>query len=64
LMIQSLPDGCQLIFNLYAVEGYTHVEIAEMLGISEGTSKSQYARARQLLQQKVLKTETMAYGKA
>jgi RNA polymerase sigma factor (sigma-70 family) len=54
-MIQSLPHGCQIVFNLFAIEGYNHKEIAEMLGISEGTSKSQYSRARSLLQQKILK---------
>ena len=48
-LIRQLPTGFQTIFNLYAVEGYTHGEIGEMLGISEGTSKSQYARARYLL---------------
>ncbi len=48
-LIRQLPTGFQTIFNLYAVEGFTHVEIGEMLGISEGTSKSQYARARYLL---------------
>lgn len=48
-LIQQLPTGYQTIFNLFAVEGYTHVEIAAMLGISEGTSRSQYARARALL---------------
>jgi len=48
-MIRQLPTGFQTIFNLYAIEGYTHVEIGEMLGISDGTSKSQYARARYLL---------------
>src|SRR6478609_7931761 len=42
-MVQSLPQGCQVIFNLFAIEGYGHKEIAEMLTISEGTSKSQYA---------------------
>lgn len=52
-MIQELPLGCQVIFNLYAIEGYTHKEIAEKLQVSEGTSKSQYARARFLLQQKL-----------
>jgi RNA polymerase sigma factor (sigma-70 family) len=51
--IRSLPVGCQAVFNLYAIEGYQHQEIAQMLGISEGTSKSQYARAKQLLQQKL-----------
>lgn len=48
-LIRQLPTGFQTIFNLYAVEGYTHGEIGQMLGISEGTSKSQYARARYLL---------------
>jgi RNA polymerase sigma-70 factor (ECF subfamily) len=48
-MVQSLPDGCRLVFNLFAIEGYGHKEIAEMLHISEGTSKSQYNRARALL---------------
>lgn len=54
-MIQSLPQGCQVVFNLFAMEGYSHKEIAEMLSISEGTSKSQYARAKSLLQSKILK---------
>lgn len=49
-LLQRLPEGCRLIFNLYAIEGYKHREIADQLGISEGTSKSQFARARQLLQ--------------
>jgi len=48
-LIRQLPPGYQAIFNLYAVEGYSHVEIGEMLGISDGTSRSQYARARALL---------------
>lgn len=48
-LIRQLPSGFQLIFNLYAIEGYSHVEIASMLGISDGTSRSQYARARALL---------------
>lgn len=48
-LIRQLPTGFQTIFNLHAVEGYTHVEIAAMLGISDGTSRSQYARARALL---------------
>ena len=57
-MIQALPQGCQVVFNLFAIEGYNHKEIAELLGISEGTSKSQYARARSLLQAKLLKEST------
>lgn len=48
-LIRQLPTGFQTIFNLYAVEGYKHGEIASMLGISEGTSRSQYARARVIL---------------
>jgi RNA polymerase sigma factor (sigma-70 family) len=48
-MIQSLAPRYQLVFNLYAIEGYSHKEIATMLEISEGTSKSQYSRARAIL---------------
>jgi RNA polymerase sigma factor (sigma-70 family) len=48
-LITQLPTGYQTIFNLYAVEGYTHAEIGQMLGIKEATSRSQYARARALL---------------
>lgn len=47
--IQELPLGYRTIFNLYAVEGFTHREIAETLNIAEGTSKSQFSRARKLL---------------
>lgn len=61
-MIQSLPQGCQIVFNLFAIEGYNHKEIATLLGISEGTSKSQYARARSLMQQKLL-NESSYYSK-
>lgn len=56
-MIHELPTGCQTVFNLYAIEGYQHNEIAELMGISEGTSKSQYSRARGLLQQKLNKEQ-------
>jgi len=48
-LIRQLPPGYQTIFNLYAVEGYSHVEIGKILGIQESTSRSQYARARALL---------------
>ena len=51
-MIEDLPMGYRTIFNLYAIEGYSHKEIAEMLQISEGTSKSQLSRARMILQTK------------
>ena len=49
-IIQQLPPGSRTVFNLYAIEGYSHSEIGEMLNISEGTSKSQYSRARAYLQ--------------
>lgn len=48
-LVRQLPPGYQTIFNLHAVEGYSHVEIGEMLGITDGTSRSQYARARATL---------------
>lgn len=49
-LVQLLPDGYRAVFNLYAVEGYDHAEIAAMLGINEGTSRSQLAKARRQLQ--------------
>jgi len=52
-MVKELPDGYSTIFYLYAVEDYSHKEIAQMLNISEGTSRSQYIRARQALQKMV-----------
>lgn len=56
--IQQLAPRYQTVFNLYAIEGYKHREIAEMLDISEGTSKSQYARAKALLQDMIAKEES------
>ncbi|WP_375559172.1 RNA polymerase sigma factor [Bernardetia sp. OM2101] len=56
-IIRRLPDGFQQVFSLYAIEGYKHKEIAELLGISVGTSKSQYARARAQLQEMLLKED-------
>jgi RNA polymerase sigma-70 factor (ECF subfamily) len=47
--LAALPPGYRTVLNLYAVEGYSHQEIAQLLSISEGTSKSQLSRARQLL---------------
>lgn len=47
--IKALPDGCRQIFNLYVLEDYSHKQIADNLGVSEGTSKSQYSRAKQLI---------------
>lgn len=54
-MIMDLSPRYKLVFNLYAIEGYAHKEIAEKLNISIGTSKSNLARARYILQEKVLK---------
>lgn len=62
-MIQALPIGCQVIFNLYAIEGYKHREIALMLDISPGTSKSQFSRARTLLQQMISQANNINYEK-
>lgn len=52
-LIGKLPDGFRTVFNLYAIEGYSHKEIAEMLHITESTSRSQYVRARQWLQEQL-----------
>lgn len=52
-LVQDLPEGYRTIFNLYAIEGYQHDEIAEILDISPGTSRSQYARARKALIQAI-----------
>lgn len=56
-VVRELPTGFRTVFNLYAVEGYSHKEIAEMLDISEGTSKSQLSRARQLLRERLTQLE-------
>lgn len=52
-LVQELSPGYRTVFNMYVVEGYTHREIADMLGISEGTSKSQLSRAKVILQDMV-----------
>ena len=57
-MVQQLAPRYRLVFNLYAIEGYTHREIGELLSISEGTSKSQYSRARVILQTKLARLGT------
>jgi RNA polymerase sigma-70 factor (ECF subfamily) len=58
--INELPAGFKTVFNLYAIEGYSHTEIARMLNIKEGTSRSQFARARQILQTKIQKMNKYA----
>lgn len=67
-LVALLPDGYRSVFNLYAIEGYSHAEIAALTGISEGTSKSQLSRARAWLQQKINRTDLIGqpasiYGK-
>lgn len=64
--IQSLPPSYRLVFNLFAIEGYKHHEIAEKLSISVGSSKSNYAKARKLLQSYLKKSKAVSlfkYGK-
>ena len=56
-MINELPIGYRTVFNLYAIEGYSHKEIAEILEINQNTSKSQLSRARNILQKKLLERE-------
>lgn len=62
LLVQQLPPGCRAVFNLYAIEGYNHREIAELLGVTEGTSKAQYARARHLLQGLLAEAGRLRHG--
>lgn len=54
-LVQSLPEGYRTVFNLFAIEGYSHKEIAEELGITENTSKSQYSRAKSTLRELLIK---------
>jgi len=61
-LIDCLPDGYKMIFNLYAIEGYKHQEIAKMLGINEGTSKSQLSHARKMLQNQINKLKNYENG--
>jgi RNA polymerase sigma-70 factor (ECF subfamily) len=69
-LIEGLPTGYRVVFNLYAIDGYSHQEIGEQLGISENTSKSQLSRARVLLQKRLLeldidqKKEMIDHGKS
>lgn len=61
-LIDGLPDGYRMIFNLYAIEGYKHQEIASMLGINEGTSKSQLSHARKILKKQIIKLKNYSNG--
>ncbi len=55
MLIQKMPDGYRVVFNMFAIEGYSHQEIAEHLNITESTSKSQYLRARAYLRDRLEK---------
>jgi RNA polymerase sigma-70 factor (ECF subfamily) len=59
-LINNLPDGYRLIFNLYVIEGYQHEEIATMLGIQPGTSRSQLVKARNMLKNQIFKMQRIA----
>ena len=62
LLIDSLPDGYKMVFNLFAIEGYKHQEIAELLGINEGTSKSQLSHAKKMLQDNINRLKNYSNG--
>lgn len=61
-LIDVLPEGYRIVFNMSVIEGYKHNEIAEILNISEGTSKSQLFKARKVLQQKIKEINKIGYG--
>ncbi|NNL82920.1 MAG: RNA polymerase sigma factor [Winogradskyella sp.] len=61
-LIDALPEGYKMVFVMYAIEGYKHAEIATLLDISEGTSKSQLYKARQILQQQIKTLNHSNYG--
>ena len=60
VLVNNLPDGYRLIFNLYVIEGYQHDEIAAMLNIQPGTSRSQLVKARSMLQKQILQLQKVA----
>ena len=62
LLIDNLPDGYKMVFNLYCIEGFKHQEIAAILGINEGTSKSQLSHARKMLQDTIIKLKNYSNG--
>ena len=63
-LISALPSGYRVVFNLHAIDGYSHKQIAELLGIKESSSRSRLARARKLLQAKLnVTSKKQAYGK-
>ncbi len=61
-IIQNLPEGYRMVFNLFAIEGYSHKEIAEKLGVTESTSKSQYSRAKKILRKLLVENNLVEAG--
>ncbi len=61
-LIDNLPEGYRIVFVMYAIEGYKHHEISELLNISQGTSKSQLFKARKMLQEQIKKINKTSYG--
>ena len=60
-IVKQLPDGFRMVFNMYAIDGYQHSEIAAQLGISENTSKSQYSRSKEWLRKRLKEIGIVAY---
>ena len=56
-LVSQLPQGYKYVFSMYAIEGYSHKEIADNLGIEEASSRSQYAKAKKYLQQQIINLE-------
>ncbi len=61
-LVQQLSAGYRMVFNMYVIEGFSHREISDSLGITEGASKSQLSRARAILKEKLIKMEGSNYG--
>ena len=61
-IIHSIPEGYRVVFNLFAIEGYSHKEIAEQLGVTESTSKSQFSRAKKLLRKLLIDNNIVEEG--
>jgi RNA polymerase sigma-70 factor (ECF subfamily) len=61
-IIQTIPEGYRVVFNLFAIEGYSHKEIAEQLGVTESTSKSQFSRAKKMLRKILIERNIVTEG--
>ena len=61
-IIQTIPEGYRVVFNLFAIEGYSHKEIAKKLGVTESTSKSQFSRAKKMLRRLLVENNIVAEG--